>query len=326
MDKKITVSAPGKLMVLGEHAVVYNRPCIVTAVDSRIRVTVEPRGDNLLVIDAPQLPNGHYKKPIDKLGSNKEKVPKEVAFVKKTVELLAQEKKLENGITVSTKSDFSHRYGFGSSSAVTVGTLKALCELYGLDWSKRKIFDLAYRVTLSIQGVGSGFDIAAGVYGGTLYFVTGGKRIEKIIDKPLPLVVGYSGTKADTPTLVRQVAELKEKQPNVVNEIFDTIQTLVEQGKNYIRKDDWVSLGDLFRINQGLLHSLGVSTPKLDDMCTQALVARAYGAKLSGAGGGDCMIALVLDKEKSAVEKAIESAGGEVIPATTSAEGVRVES
>lgn len=322
---KITVSAPGKLMLLGEHAVVYNRPCIVTAVDSRIKVTAETREDGLLVINAPQLQDKPYQRAIGELGSNAEKVPKEVVFVKRTVELFAQDNDVQSGLTISTKSDFSHRYGFGSSSAVTVGTFRALCELHQNACTEREIFDQAYRVTLDIQGVGSGFDIAAAVYGGTLYFVTSGKKIEKITDKQLPLVVGYTGVKADTPTLVRKVAELKEQKPEMVEEIFNTMADLVEKGKKYIKKKDWQSSGDLLRINHGLLRQLGVSTEKLDAMCTAALSTGAYGAKLSGAGGGDCMITLVAGDKKKAVEKAVESVRGEVIPVITSAEGVRVE-
>jgi mevalonate kinase len=321
----VTTSAPGKLMVMGEHAVVYDRPCIVTAVDSRIKVNIEKREDDLLVIDAKQLSHKPYKIKLNRLDGKKNNVPKEIAFVRQSVKRFRRRYDLFHGITVSTESDFSHRYGFGSSSAVSVGTIKALYALLNIKNSKRDIFDMAYQVTLDIQGLGSGFDIAAAVYGGTLYFTTGGKKIEKITDKQLPLVVGYTGVKADTPTLVRQVARLKKKQSELVNQIFYTIELIVNRGKEYIQNADWESLGDVMRLNQGALYSLGVSTPKLDDMCSEALLAGAYGAKLSGAGGGDCMIALASEEKRKIVEKGIQKSGGEIIQVTTSAEGVRIK-
>lgn len=324
--KKVTVSAPGKLMVLGEHAVVYNRPCIVTAVDSRIKVTVEQRKDRIVEILAQQINNKPFRRPIYELNNGRdEEIPKEVKFVCKAVESFIKDNTIDGGLTITTESDFSHRYGFGSSSAVTVATLKGLSELYSIGYTERQIFDLAYEVTLDIQGVGSGFDIAAAVYGGTLYFVTGGKRIEKITDKKLPLVVGYTGVKADTPTLVRQVAELKKEKPDLVENIFKNIEELVKMGREYIKEEKWKYLGDLFKVNQKTLYELGVSTTKLDVMCKEAESNGAYGAKLSGAGGGDCMVALVSKEKQKRVEKAIESVGGKIIPVTTSAEGVRIE-
>ncbi len=99
----------------------------------------------------------------------------------------------------------------------------------------------------------------------------------------------------------------------------------MEKGKKAIVRRDWKLLGGLFNQNQTLLSKLGVSTDKLDKMCLSALTAGAYGAKLSGAGGGDCMIALVNSKYKKKVEKAMEEVGGKIINVESADEGVRVE-
>jgi len=99
----------------------------------------------------------------------------------------------------------------------------------------------------------------------------------------------------------------------------------VEQARTALLKHDWQKLGMLMNDNHKILQELGVSTGKLDRMCWAALGAGAYGAKLSGAGGGDCMIALVDPKKKDLIEKALIKAGGQILPLNTGATGVRLE-
>jgi mevalonate kinase len=298
---KIKVSAPGKLMIFGEHAVVYNRPCIVTAVSSRIHVEIKKQEEGL-TIDAPQV--------------------KDLRFVNETVDFFRRKFRLNFGLAIKTESDFSSRYGFGSSSAVTIALLDGLAKITDINLSKEEIFRLGYQINLRVQGVGSGFDIAAATFGGTLYFVTGGKVIQPIKLTQLPLVVGYSGVKADTPKIVRQIKEKIDKDKNYYEKIFDQIQQIVEKGKIALEENNLKEVGNLMNENHQLLKKLGVSTEKLDKLCQAAITSGAYGAKLSGAGGGDCMIALVESKNRLSVEKAIESVGGQVIRVDTNALGV----
>lgn len=303
----IHVSAPGKLMLLGEHAVVYGQPCIVTAVGRRLTVFAQVIDEDRVVVDAPQV--------------------KETKFVDATIKKffsIAWNDIKHKGCKLSIQSEFTHSVGFGSSSAVSVATLKALSTIYQIPLDERQIFDTAYAVTLAIQGVGSGFDIAAATYGGTLYFKKGGKEILSIPDH-VPLIIGYTGVKADTPTYIRHVAAKYEKYPKKVARIFEAIGTLVDNGREAIIKKDWERLGKAFDFNQEYLRDLGVSTEKLEDLISAAKKAGALGAKLSGAGGGDCMIALAESGKRESVKKAITDAGGEVIDVTPNAEGVRIE-
>jgi mevalonate kinase len=167
--------------------------------------------------------------------------------------------------------------------------------------------------------------VAASTWGETLYFVAGGKVIEPLAIEKLPLIVGYTGVKADTTTLIKQVAEKKEKNPEKVERIFQGIATLVEDAKIKLRQGDWERVGKLMDFNQEYLRDLGVSSEKLETLIIAAKSAGAWGAKLSGAGGGDCMIALCPRQRQEAVEQAITGVGGEVIRVCTNAEGVRVE-
>jgi mevalonate kinase len=283
-----------------------------------------------LHIEAPDVKVENYKKPLSEIGQGD--IPKGAQFVEIAVRnFLTTGSRIKSGITedfglrVTTSSEFSSQFGFGSSSASTVCVVKALSELFDLHLSNKELFDIAYKTVLDIQGKGSGFDIAAGIYGGTLFFVTGGEVIEPLVLDALPLIVGYSGVKADTVTLMNQVKEKSTKYPEVVEEIYNSIEDLVLLAKDAVLEQDFATVGDLMNINQGFLAALGVSTKKLADMIYSAREAGAYGAKLSGAGGGDCMIALAPGEKRDDVIAAIAASGGEVIDVKTHAEGVRIE-
>ncbi len=302
---KILVSAPGKIMILGEHAVVYGYPCLVTAVDKRIYIEASKIKGKKDIIIAPQV--------------------KESRFVEESINFFKERFKVNKSVRIKTFGDFSHRVGLGSSSAVTVAAFKALSVLFDKKLTLKEIFDLSYQVSLSIQKVGSGFDIAAATYGKTTYFVFGGKVINSFEVGNLPLVVGYSGIKADTPKLIKKVSRAYLVKGEQIKEIFKEINQLVERAKTCMSSKNYKELGLLMNKNHQLLKELKVSTVKLDDMIEAALKAGAWGAKLSGAGGGDCMIALVSEDKKRLVEAAIKKQGGEIINVNNNSEGVRQE-
>lgn len=309
-------------MLFGEHSVVYGRPCIVTAVNQRMRVTVEvTKGDGIELV-APNVGIKNFKASIS---TPLDKLPKGARFVFAAVKNFNKKYKVVSGLCIKTQSGFSSEFGFGSSSSVTVCVVKALSQIFDIDICSNILFDICYRSVLDVQGVGSGFDIAAAIWGGTLYFVGGGKTINCITKKKMPLVVGYTGIKADTTTLVKRVSELRKSNLKLVDSIFDIIDSIVNMVHKLIVNNDFDNFGQLANLNQGLLDSLGVSTPKLSDLIFAARSAGAYGAKLSGAGGGDCMIAFVSNKKRIFVEKAIEKAGGKVISIKTGAKGVKIE-
>jgi len=304
----MTISAPGKLMLMGEHAVVYGFPCIVTAVSERLAVTIEAANDEKITIDAPQV--------------------KDTRFVDQAIiDGCRALGIVHHGLHIKTQSNFSNCYGFGSSSAVTVATLQALASAFHKQVDKKLLFTLAYKTVLAIQGVGSGFDVAAATFGKTLLYTKGGDTLDQLswdLNNGVSLVVGYSGIKANTPEIVKNVASKKDANPDVVNRIFEAISKLVLQAKEAGDKKDWETVGKLMNFNQEYLRDLGVSTEKLENMIFAAKKAGAYGAKLSGAGGGDCMIALVSKEQKTAVEQAIAE-NGEVVTVAVNTEGVRIE-
>lgn len=321
-DKMIKISAPGKLMLFGDHSVVHNRPCIVTAVNHRISTVIEKTNSNEIILNAPDLDVKDYKVSLNEL---EKEHPKKVIFALTAIKNFFKKYKLNSGLNIRTKSEFSSEFGLGSSSAITVDILKGLSNLFKININDKDLFDLSYRTILEIQGVGSGFDLAAAIHGGTLFFITAGKVIEPINVRELPIIVGYTGVKADTATLVKMVYRKLAEEPEKINRNFDESAKIVNEAKEQIQKSNWKRLGELMDLNQELLRELDVSSKELEKLISAAKSAGAYGAKLSGAGGGDCMIAISDEKNHKNIRKAIEKVGGKIIDAKLNAEGVKVE-
>lgn len=318
----IRASAPGKLMLCGEHAVVHDRPCIVTAVDLRytaeLALTDAPA--KIIRIDAPGLPGSPVEIPLDAIGTS---ARKETAFVEAVIARMHRLHPLPSGISIKTSGP-AVSYGLGSSSAITVAAAFALAELLELSLTHNELYHLCYGAVLDVQGTGSGFDIAAAINGGTLYFSGRGRVIEPLTVTHLPIIIGFSGSKVGTVNLVNHVSTLLHDHPTVVEPLFDSMQMVVEQAKIALLSADWQIFGTLCDINQGLLDALGVNTLRLSELVFAARGAGALGAKLSGAGGGDCMFALAID-EQDAIRTAIEKAGGQVLDLATGVSGVRID-
>ena len=313
-------------MLFGEHAVVYGYPCIVTAVNLRYSVTMERVQGPTIAIDTPVMRKfgQHFSAPIDTI-LRQTQYPRAAAFVLAAVKRFHNQYPFEGGLTIQTDGP-EISYGLGSSSAVTVASIAALAELFKVTVSSAEVYTMAVDAVLEVQGKGSGFDVASAIYGGTLYFEKGGKVIEPLEVPELPIVIGFSGDKVSTTNLIDQVAGLKARHPETVEGIFEVMHEIVWQASRFLDIQDWESLGDLMNINQGLLDGLGVSTPQLAKQIFAARKAGAFGAKLSGAGGGDCMFALVDPGKKQQVSEAIEKAGGNLVGLNTGVNGVRIGS
>ena len=321
--RAVTASAPGKLMLIGEHAVVYGYPCIVTAVDQRMRATVSPAEDGVFSMHAPDVEVTGYAKSLDALMTGD--IPKGARFIEQALQLFREEHPFAGGIHIETSSDFSSLFGFGSSSASTVAFLKALSESTGVSLDQRGIFDLAFKTVLAVQGKGSGFDVASAAWGGVMQYARGGEIAEPLPSHPFTLIVGYTGIKADTVSIVTRVAEEAKKNQARIDDIYRSIGDLVPKADAAFRAQDWQSFGALMDEDQRILSELGVSSDILDRLIAAARNAGALGAKLSGAGIGDCMIALGTKDTEQSIADAITAAGGTVIPVRIAAPGARVE-
>ncbi|RLI32111.1 mevalonate kinase, partial [Candidatus Bathyarchaeota archaeon] len=167
-------------------------------------------------------------------------------------------------------------------------------------------------------------DNTIATYGGGLIYERG-KSMERLESlREIPLVIGNTGRSRSTGELVGRVRRLREKYRTLVDPIIDAIAHIARLGREALLEGDLWRMGELMRMNHGLLWALGVSSPELDRLVNAALEAGALGAKLTGAGGGGCMIALAEPDRLGAVSTAIERSGGSSLRAGISRSGVRV--
>lgn len=320
------MSAPGKLMLLGEHAVVHGRPCLVTAVETRLHMSVTPSGDDMFTINAPDVDVEHVQGHIAHAFAGGQALARGTRFIESALAVFREQFGLAQGVRIETRSDFSSRLGLGSSSATVACTLFGLAQVFGVKISPPRLFELGLDAIFRVQQTGSGFDLAAAIYGGTLFYDNGQPRRIEPLDLPaLPLIVAYTGVKADTPAYVRRVGDRLTRWPAAMNGIFDVMARLVLEGRSALERHDWPAFGQLMDMQHGLAHALGVDTPETVALVFAARQAGAYGAKLSGAGGGDCIIVLAPDESRTRIEAALETAGGQIVRVSPQAEGVRRE-
>jgi mevalonate kinase len=275
-------SAPGSLMLLGEHAVLHGQPALVGAVNRRIQVILTPRKDRTIRIVSTL---GRHTTSVDKI-----KPSKNFRFVIAAIQRVA--KKLPTGFDLRIDSEFSHRIGLGSSAAVTVAVLAVLSKWLGGSFNQRKLLLDSVSVIRETQGLGSGADVAASVYGGIMQYRAKPIRATKL-NSSYPLTVIYSGSKMPTVEVVRRVERSRKASPVVYDAIFRMMGQSSRQAATAIRRKNWKDVGTIMNLNQLLMAAIGVSNGKLAAIVRLLLADPAIlGAKISGSGLGDCVIGL----------------------------------
>ena len=315
---QVTASAPGKLVLFGDHAVVHGYPGIVTAVDRRYQVRARHVGSAKLQVrtSAGRL----HEVPFAALGETQDPG---VAFVVAAVNQLNARHPLKRGLQLLTDGP-GRSLGLGSSSAITVAALAAASRLCDFDLSQDELYCMARAAVMDVQGLGSGLDVAAAVYGGTCFLERAGEIPEALSVERLPLIIGYSGSKAGTVNLVKRVAGLRSRHPDLVEPVLGAMGRISIRARSCLEEGRWRDLGALTDVNQGLLEALGVGTSQLAHLVYAARSAHAWGAKLSGAGGGDCVFAWADDSIRADVAAGLEAAGGEVADIACNVPGVKV--
>ncbi|MFC4359381.1 mevalonate kinase [Halobium salinum] len=332
-------SAPGKVYLFGEHAVVYGEPAVPCAIERRATVAVEPRDDDRIRVEARDLSLNGFT--VEYAGSTGERPDVDVptplveAAVGYVDEAVAQARDAldapEKGFDITVESDIPLGAGLGSSAAVVVAGIDAATRACGEPLDDRELADRAYRAEHEVQeGQASRADTFCSAMGGAVRVE--GDDCDPIDTPSLPLVVGFDGGAGDTGELVAGVRELREEYGFAADTVR-TIGDLVREGEALLADADpdepasadlLAELGGLMDFNHGLLEALGVSSRSLDAMVWAARTAEAHGAKLTGAGGGGCIVALDPTEE---TETALKFTPGceDAFRAELAEEGVRVE-
>lgn len=320
---KAFASAPGKVILLGEHFVVYDEPAVVMAVNLRASVSVEEVQEPGVHVKSVDLSvSGNFVDGffIPELGGKEAEAMLEPIYLASKAVLGEQEQ--ESGFRIIVKSEIPVAAGLGSSAAVAVATVAAVAKVLEIDLSREEISKLSYSAEEYVHGKPSGIDQTISTFGGVITYrrTQGFTPIE--ISTPIPLVIGDTGQKRSTGRLVSLVRDRRERYPEVLDLVIRAGGHISILATEAMRKGDLLSLGDLMNLDHGLLSAIGVSNEMLDRLVNAARKAGALGSKLTGAGGGGCMIALADRGKIDAVAKAIDAAGGTPLQALLSKDGV----
>ncbi len=298
----ITASAPGKIILFGEHAVVYGQPAIavpVHQVQARVVVKAQPGSAGINVL-APDI----------SLSSTLAKLPLEDAVAKAihlTLDSLGIKEPPACSLIISSTIPLAA--GLGSGAAVSVAIIRALSGFMGHSLPDDTVNEIAFEVEKLHHGTPSGIDNTVITYGKPVYFIKG-EEIKTIeISQPFTLVIGDTGIVTPTSETVGDVRRSYEAEPALFENYFKMCGMIATNAAISIQNSRIPSLGPLMNDNHDILSKMGVSNPELDRLVEAAQSAGALGAKLSGGGRGGNMIALVDSQSASAVESALIQAG-----------------
>ncbi len=288
----------GKVILLGEHAVVYGVPAIAVAIPRGCHasaepaatdtLSVEPWGVRVQVDDVPKPVLGHADGHADGHDDRD--------MLRRAFALLCERYPAPRaGLHVRAVMEIPGGAGLGGSAALSVAIVRALDAALGITHDDDAIIAASHAWECVFHGNPSGVDSAMATRGGLALYRKSQPLQPLRLGRPLVFVVGYSGDHGSTKAMVESVARQHARDPQKTQQIFDAIASLVNNAKNELEQGDFVRLGQLFDLNQKLLNTLMLSTTKLEVMCQLARDAGALGAKLTGGGGGGSMIALAHD-------------------------------
>ena len=306
---KHSISAPGKAILFGEHAVVYGRPAIAVPLSQiRAYAAVKKTDKPLTVIakdiDRPPL----YWRDIDLASTDP------IERMTANVCELLRASKIEGEICL--RSHIPIARGLGSGAAVSAVLARALAALVGCELSQDDTNGLVYEVEKLHHGTPSGIDNTVVVYEKPVYFVKD-RRIEFVhIQQPMHLVLADTGIPALTRETVADVRHLHSQHRKRTEAVFDAIGSIAESARDLIENGNPAGLGELMTENHKLLQSLNVSSTALDGLVAAALKAGACGAKLSGGGRGGFIIALVEEGASPSVRGGLLAAGAKQVYTT----------
>jgi mevalonate kinase len=283
----------GKIIIFGEHFVVYGAPAIAAGISNSAKVEVKKADANRIVSEqrvVPQL---------------------SVAAIGNVLAAMGMKEKYE----VTLTGDLPTEGGLGSSAAFCVGLVRALADEKRLHLTPEQVNRFAYEGEKAFHGNPSGIDNYIATHRGVVEFTRGrtpleSKFVDLELERPLHFVVSMTGKIGSTPKMIEAVRKFREADGEGFQQLMDEYFKIADEGRKFIEKGKLDEIGSLMNANQNLLSELGVSDERNEAIIALAMKEGALGAKLTGGGGGGCCICLARDEKHAAgIAHALEKKG-----------------
>ncbi|MEJ2271110.1 MAG: mevalonate kinase [Candidatus Bathyarchaeota archaeon] len=298
----------GKTILFGEHFVVHGVPGIASAIDSATEAEVKKTKNGIDINDERTGAKGYAeKKKLQQI----ESIDRMLTAMNLDSDRVSMDIWLGGNLP-----GFS---GLGASAASSVAIARAISEEYNLDLNDERINDVAYQAEKAYAGNPSGIDNTAATFGGLIWFKknlgSGINEVEQLnIKNPVEIVIANSGVVANTKAMVEGVGERKKQNPKKYDELFSKAKDLVYDGRKALENFDLKKVGLLMNENHTLLQMIEVSSKELDYLVEVARKNGSFGAKMTGGGGGGCILALTPGNDlQEKVASAIKKEGFEVL-------------
>jgi hydroxymethylglutaryl-CoA reductase len=295
----------GKVILLGEHAVVYGRHAIAAPIPLTIKALVEDCDEGIHLL----IPRWGVEYRLARHANERRSFERPAGVMLDQLGLSGRAMKIE------VFPEVPRSMGLGGSAAMAVAIVRALDKHFKLGLTDAQVNSLAFESEKVAHGSPSGLDNTLACYGKPLVFRAGDPPLVETLNirEPIPAVIGMTGYEGLTAKTVGRVREAWQQDQKLYERIFDQIDALTLRGIQAIQDNDLPTLGQLMNICQGMLNALQVSTPELEKLCDIARENGALGAKLTGGGGGGSIVA-ICDGDTEAVVSAIRAAGFQAMP------------
>ena len=297
----------GKVILFGEHFVVYGLPGIASAISDYTVAKVEEGENGLTLIDNRPAVDGYKKTKQGEISREFELI---LNFMKIDVN--------KTPLKITLSGNLECASGIGASAALASSAARALSKHFDLGLNDDQINEVAYEGEKGSAGTPSGIDNTCSTYGGMLIFekdLSGGpNKIQRITSSPLEIIMANTGITQETKEVVEDVKKEKDRDPEKFEKIFNDYKKIFDEAVTSLEQGDTKKIGELMNRNQELLRQITVSCPEIEEIISIAKTNGALGAKLTGTGRGGLVICLSPNKETSeTIAKAIEEKGFAVL-------------
>lgn len=319
-------SAPAKIILFGEHFVVYNQPAILASINKRIKIEsrIVLENKNTIRIETNNFGKKIYPlsilKDTDHNSDNDFFYP--IIYILKKI--LHDPEKI-NGIDIKIESEIPYGVGLGSSAALSVAAVASIYGLYNRYSKKNEILELAIETEKIIHRNSSGADCVISTYGGLMYYQKKSNLKPLKYSKKLNFIVINTGLKHSTGELVSIVERFRQNNFITFLKLSNKVTNICNNAIEALKEGNSTKLGKLMNENQILLEQIGVSNKEINKIIDTSLNYGAIGSKLTGAGGGGCILSLIHQEKKEDFLTNMKENGYECFAITIENQGVKVK-